>query len=101
MKRLTDREFHMTVERGSGPFLVELTAYYCGVCHEWAKDLEAWSSRNGIPCAEVELYESRAVARKYKPAGVPTTILFIDGKEEKRWVGPFDLDEDIKDRLPK
>ena len=91
MKTLTDKTFAQEVEQASGRYIVEFSGYYCGACRSLRGALAKIAAQEGVPFAEVDATEAPRTARRYKIEKVPTTIMFTDGKETQRQVGPVNI----------
>lgn len=71
---------------GSGKILVKFGAPWCSPCQAVAPTLEAMASE-GLAVFDVNTDEDQDSAIKYGIRGVPTFIVFEDGKEVKRVSG--------------
>ena len=71
------------------PVLVDFWAPWCGPCRMVAPELVALSEEMGekIQIVKVNIDDFADLAKEYKVLGVPTMILFKDGKEADRLVG--------------
>lgn len=87
IKVLTDKNFNQQIKKGV--MLVDFWAAWCGPCKMMAPVLndlsEELDGNNSIGKLNVEQYQS--VSATYKVRGIPTMILFKDGKEINRFVG--------------
>ena len=92
MKRplaLTDSDFEEEVFASEIPVLVDFWASWCPPCkmiepviQNMADDL-----RNTIKVAKVNVDQNPANASRYQITGVPTFIIFKDGRELSRRIG--------------
>ncbi len=87
IKVLTDKNFNQQIKRGI--ILVDFWAEWCGPCKMMAPVLNELivelAENKAIGKLDVEQFQS--VAATYKVRGIPTMILFKDGKEVNRFVG--------------
>jgi len=87
IKVLTDKNFNQQIKKGV--MLVDFWAAWCGPCKMMAPILndlsEELDGNNSIGKLNVEQYQS--VSATYQVRGIPTMILFKDGKEINRFVG--------------
>ena len=87
IKVLTDKNFNQQIKKGV--MLVDFWAAWCGPCKMMAPILndlsEELDGNNSIGKLNVEQYQS--VSASYQVRGIPTMILFKDGKEINRFVG--------------
>ena len=87
IKVLTDKNFNQQIKKGV--MLVDFWAAWCGPCKMMAPILndlsEELDENNSIGKLNVEQYQS--VSATYQVRGIPTMILFKDGKEINRFVG--------------
>lgn len=68
--------------------LVDFFATWCGPCKMMSPILEEFSTeQSDVAVAKVDIDQSRELADRYDITGVPTMILFKDGKEAGRLVG--------------
>jgi thioredoxin 1 len=81
----------------TGRVLVKLGASWCQPCKMLTKIIEEHPP--AINVVEVDIDEHAELAQSYNVRGVPTLIIFNNGKEEKRTVGMLTkekLDEFVK-----
>ncbi len=87
IKVLTDINFNQQIKKGI--ILVDFWAEWCGPCKMMAPVLNELivelAENKAIGKLDVEQFQS--VAATYKVRGIPTMILFKDGKEVNRFVG--------------
>src|SRR5690349_20016396 len=88
-KEATDSNFQTDVLGSDKPVLVDLWAEWCGPCRMIAPSVEAvaeqYDGKAGIYKMNVD--ENLVVPQQYGIRGIPTLLLFKDGKEQERIVG--------------
>lgn len=80
------QKFTEDVLTNQGKILVKFGAPWCGPCQSVAPTLEAMATE-GHQVFDVNTDEDQDSAIKYGIRGVPTFIVFNDGKEVKRTSG--------------
>ena len=82
--QFTDQNFKQEVEESKDLVLVDFFADWCGPCkilkpilEELIKDYEG---KKGVKIGKLNVDESKETAEKYNVMGIPTIILFRDGK---------------------
>ena len=88
-KHISDDEFDGTITTSGQPVLVDFWAEWCGPCKqlspvldELAKELEG-----KLTVAKVNIDQNPESPQKYGVRGIPTLILFKDGKPVATKVG--------------
>jgi thioredoxin 1 len=86
---VTDDSFDTDVLRSSGPVLVDFWAEWCGPCKMIAPALEEIGAefKGKLTVAKVNIDENPTTPNNYGVRGIPTMILFKDGKPAATQVG--------------
>jgi thioredoxin 1 len=86
---LTEVSFEQEALKAEGPILVAFYAPWCGPCKMLAPVLErmAGEFEGRVHFAKVNVDETAELADRYAITGVPTQILFREGKPLGRLVG--------------
>jgi thioredoxin 1 len=86
---VTDSGFESEVLQSDKPVLVDFWAAWCAPCRMLAPTVEAVAEKYAGNARVVKLNvdENPATSQRYGIKGIPTLILFKNGKEEERVVG--------------
>jgi thioredoxin 1 len=86
---ITDQSFEKDVLQSSVPVLVDFWAEWCGPCKALGPKLEEIAGElNGkVKIAKINVDENPNSPAKYGVRGIPTMILFKNGKEVDQIVG--------------
>ncbi|MFW0776797.1 MAG: thioredoxin TrxA [Rickettsiales bacterium] len=88
-KNVDDADFDKEVLEAQGTVLVDFWAEWCGPCRQIAPVLdEIAKEREGkLTVAKVNIDKNPGTPQKYGVRGIPTMILFKDGKAVSTKVG--------------
>jgi len=89
VNEVSDSSFEKDVLQSNQPVLVDFWAAWCAPCRMLAPTVEAVAEKYAGNARVVKLNvdENPSVSQRYGIKGIPTLILFKDGKEEERVVG--------------
>jgi thioredoxin 1 len=89
VKEVSDASFESDVLNSNRPVLVDFWAQWCAPCRMLAPTVEAVAEKYAGSATVVKLNvdDNPAVSQRYGIKGIPTLILFRNGKEEERVVG--------------
>ncbi len=87
-KNITDAEFEQEIQ-GDTPVLVDFWAEWCGPCRMVSPVLEqiAAEQADKLKLVKMNVDENTSTPQKFGITGIPTMILFKDGKPLERIVG--------------
>lgn len=102
LPKLTDQDFDNTIKTSSEPVLVDFSATWCQPCKALAPTIEAVAQEyeGRLKVFNVDVEEAGGTAGTFGITGVPTCIIFKDGKEVDRFQGNQDLNS-VKQRVEK
>ncbi|HEU4767851.1 MAG TPA: thioredoxin [Pyrinomonadaceae bacterium] len=89
VKEVSDSSFESDVLGSSKPVLVDFWAQWCTPCRMLAPTVEAVAERfrDSADVVKLNVDDNPSTAQRYGIKGIPTLILFREGKEVERVVG--------------
>jgi thioredoxin 1 len=89
VRAVSDSSFEEEVLQSEKPVLVDFWAEWCGPCRMLAPTVEAVAEqyRESACVVKLNVDENPSTAGAYGIKGIPTLILFREGKEVERVVG--------------
>ena len=89
VKETSDGTFENDVLKSDQPVLVDFWAAWCAPCRMLAPTVEAVAEKYASSARVVKLNvdDNPSVSQRFGIKGIPTLILFKNGKEEERVVG--------------
>jgi thioredoxin 1 len=87
--KLTEAAFESEVLKSTLPVLVDFTAIWCGPCKMLEPVVTQLSQEwlGKVKVVKLDVDDNSSLAVQYGVMGVPTLILFIDGKPVQRLTG--------------
>jgi thioredoxin 1 len=88
-KKITDASFEADVLNAGKPVLVDFWAEWCGPCKAIGPSLEELATELGekVTIAKLNIDENPKSPTQYQVRGIPTMLLFKDGKVVASKVG--------------
>ena len=87
--KISDADFDKVISGSDVPVVVDFYADWCGPCRTMAPVFdELAADRDGeLLIAKLDTDRSPQTAARFSIRGIPTTIVFLDGKESARLTG--------------
>ena len=91
--KLDDESFGRTVAEAEIPMLVDFYADWCGPCKIMAPAIDALAAKytGKAIVAKLDTDRATAISQQYGVRSIPTSIVFIDGREVARAAGALPL----------
>jgi thioredoxin 2 len=91
--KVTEADFDQTLRGTTVPVAVDFYADWCGPCHVMAPTVDEFAMRHAGQALVLKLDTdaSPGIAGRYGIRGIPTVIVFDQGRERGRHVGVADL----------
>jgi thioredoxin 1 len=95
---INDLNFDGEVLKSPVPFLLDFSAVWCGPCKALAPIVEKLADeyQGKVRVGKIDIDDSPGVPGKFGIRGVPTVVVFKEGKESGRHVG---VTSNVKERL--
>jgi thioredoxin 1 len=92
VQTFTDADFDNTVVKSSTPVLVDFWAEWCGPCRMLAPTIDALAAdmKGKLVVGKLNVDDNPSTAMRYSIRGIPTLLLFKDGKIVESVVGLAD-----------
>ncbi len=93
--RVTDDDFQQVIEKSEIPVMVDFYADWCGPCKIMAPILDEFAHEHigEVLVAKLDTDRNPATAERYAIRGIPTMIVFRQGKESDRRTGAVPREE--------
>ena len=88
-REISDSDFSEVVLKSTTPFLVDFWAPWCAPCTMIAATVDAIAQKYGerLEVGKVNVDDNPKTAESYGIMGIPTLLLFVDGKLAEQFVG--------------
>ena len=95
---VTDSSFEREVLQANKPVLVDFWAEWCGPCRMLAPTIATIAEEQSsvVSVAKLNVDDNPATTATYGIKGIPTLILFVEGKEVERIVGAAGKDKIVQ-----
>jgi thioredoxin 1 len=94
VKEVSDNSFEVDVLQSDKPVLVDFWAAWCAPCRMLTPTVEAIAEKydGSAKVVKLNVDENPAISQRFGIKGIPTLIVFKDGKEQERVVGATSKD---------
>ena len=94
VSEVSDSSFEKDVLQSDQPVLVDFWAAWCAPCRMLAPTVEAVAEKysGSARVYKLNVDENPSISQRYGIKGIPTLIVFKNGKEEERVVGAVSKD---------
>lgn len=104
IKELTDSEFENEVLKSSTPYLVDFWASWCAPCTMMAATVDAVAEKfeGRLKVGKLNVDDNPQTTDGFGVMGVPTLLLFVEGKVAERFIGVVpraDIEKTIEGHL--
>jgi len=98
VKEVADNSFAREVLQANKPVLVDFWAEWCAPCRMLTPTIEAIAEEHSsvISVVKLNVDDNPATAATYGIKGIPTLILFAEGKEVERIIGAAGKDSIVR-----
>ena len=86
---INEADFESSVIKSEVPVVVDFSASWCGTCRKLTPVLEEIGKNYGdkIKMVKINIDQNINIAKEYSVSGLPSILVFKDGKPEERLVG--------------
>lgn len=86
---INEADFENSVVKSDVPVLVDFSASWCGTCRKLTPVLEEIGKNyeDKIKMVKINIDQNINIAKEYSVSGLPSILIFKNGKPEERLVG--------------